>query len=66
LTTATDQVQVLLELAGITPTDEELAALVAQFPDVRVQIERMWAADLGESAPALVLLADGITGPGER
>jgi hypothetical protein len=61
-----EQVSVLLELAGITPTDEEVAALVAQFPDVRQQIERMWAADLGDSPPALVVLAAGITGPEER
>lgn len=66
MTSTTEQVQVLLELAGITPSDEEVAQLVAGFPALRSQVERLWRADLGESAPALVFLAAGAAGPAER
>jgi hypothetical protein len=66
MTSPAAQVQVLLDLAGITPSEEEMTSLVASFPDLRTRVEGLWAADLGESAPALVLGAGAIAGPKER
>lgn len=51
------QVSVLLELAGITPTPAELEQLVADFPALKAQVERLWALDLGYTAPSMVFRA---------
>lgn len=66
MTTTTDQqVQVLLDLAGITPTAEELEALVGQFPKLRATIEGLWALDLDRVQPAMVFRAAEPQGPQE-
>jgi hypothetical protein len=63
--TSTAHVRALLEMAGVEPTEEEVTTLVDAFPDLRMRIERLWAADLGESEPALVFRAAETYGPPE-
>jgi hypothetical protein len=64
--TTSDQVRALLEIAGIQPSDSEIEALVASFPTTRAGIERLWAVDLGDAAPALVFRAGEISGSEEH
>jgi hypothetical protein len=63
--TTTDQVRALLDLAGVVPSDAELADLITGYPDMKASIDRLWALDLGESVPALVFDAAGTYGPEE-
>jgi hypothetical protein len=63
VTTTAEQVHALLDLAGITPTASEVDELVAYFPDMRAKVERLWAVDLGDTAPSLVFRAAESTGP---
>jgi Asp-tRNA(Asn)/Glu-tRNA(Gln) amidotransferase C subunit len=65
MTTTIEQVQGLLGLAGISPAPTELDQLAAQFPAMRASIERLWALDLGDTAPSLVFRAAEATGPAE-
>lgn len=65
MTTTEEQVRVLLDLAGITPTPAEVAQLVGEFPGLRARIEGLWALDLGDAAPAMVFRAAESTGPME-
>lgn len=65
MTTTDDQVRVLLELAGLSPTADEFDQLVDQFPGLRSRVERLWALDLGDVAPALVFRAAEAVGVGE-
>jgi hypothetical protein len=64
--TTSDQVRALLDLAGIQPSDFEIEALIASFPTTQAGIERLWAADLGDVAPATVFRAGEISGPKEH
>lgn len=65
MTTTNEQVQGLLDLAGISPSPAELEQLSAQFPAMRASIERLWAVDLGDTAPSLVFRAAEGVGPAE-
>ena len=65
MTTTEEQVRVLLDLAGITPTPAEVAQLVASSPACAPRIEGLWALDLGDAAPAMVFRAAEATGPME-
>jgi hypothetical protein len=56
----------VLDLAGIQPSDTEIEALIASFPTTRAGIERLWAVDLGDEAPAAVFRAGEISGPKEH
>lgn len=60
-----EQVRVLLDLAGIEPTPAEFEQMVVGFPDVRTRVERLWALDLGDAAPAMVFRAAESFGPAE-
>ena len=62
--TTIEQVGVLLDLAGIVPSESELRELVASFPELRARAERLWALDLADAAPALVFRAGEVTGSG--
>jgi hypothetical protein len=66
MTTTAEQVGVLLELAGIAPSPQELERLTEMFPEMRASIERLWALDLGDIAPSLVFRAAEYAGPGVR
>lgn len=66
MTTTREQVEVLLDLAGISPRPEELEGLVDGFPAMRAQIERLWAVELGDTPPSLVFRAAEPTGPEEE
>ena len=63
MSTIEAQVQVLLDLAGITPPPDEVDQLIASFPQMRASLEKMWALDLGDTAPSLVFRAAEATGP---
>ncbi len=66
MTTTTDQqVQVLLHLAGITPSPDELATLSGQFPKLRARMEALWALDLTGAQPSMVFRAAESCGPQE-
>lgn len=65
MTTTNEQVQVLLDLAGITPYPDELEQLTAGYPDMRAQVERLWDVEMGDTPPALVFRAGEPTGPEE-
>lgn len=65
MTTTREQVTALLDIAGIAPSASELDELITTFPEVRARAERLWAVDLGDTAPALVYQAAGVTGPEE-
>ncbi len=64
--TTDQQVQVLLDLAGITPSPEEFDTLVGQFPKLRASIEALWALDLDGAQPSMVFRASESTGPQEH
>lgn len=64
-TTIDQQVQVLLDLAGITPTADELETLVGQFPKLRASVEALWALDLDGAQPSMVFRAAEAHGPQE-
>lgn len=63
MTTTAEQVHVLLDLAGISPAQAEIDQLIEMFPDMRASLERMWALELGDTAPSLVFRAGEATGP---
>jgi hypothetical protein len=65
VTSTAEQLQALLDIAGITPTDAEIAQLNTAYPDMRAQMERLWALDLEGAQPSLVFRAAEITGPKE-
>jgi hypothetical protein len=64
--TTSDQVRVLLDLAGIQPSDAEIEAFIASFPSTRASVERLWAVDLADEAPVTVFRAGEVTGPQEH
>jgi hypothetical protein len=64
-TTTREQLQALLDIAGIAPSPEEVDELVTAFPETRARAERLWAVDLGDIPPALVFRAAGVAGPEE-
>lgn len=63
MTSTTEQVQVLLDLAGISPSPSEIDQLEKQFTDMRARIEHLWTIDVGDAAPSMVLRAGEVTGP---
>lgn len=63
--TNSDHVHALLDLAGVVPTDAEVANIIEAFPTMQAQVDRLWAVDLGESVPALVFRAAETAGPAE-
>jgi len=65
VTSTAEQVQVLLDIAGITPSAAEVEQLHATYPDIRARIERLWALDLGDAQPSLVFRAAETFGPKE-
>lgn len=65
MSTTAEQVQVLLELAGITPTPGELDQLVQTFPDTKARLEHLWSLDLGDTPPSMVFRAAEAYGPAE-
>ena len=64
-TTTTEHVRALLDLAGVVPSDDEVATMIDAFPEMQRRIERLWSLDLGESVPALVFRAAEAAGPAE-
>lgn len=65
MTTTAEQVQVLLDLAGISPSRAELDQLVEAFPATRARLEHLWSLELGDTPPSLVFRAAGAAGPVE-
>lgn len=65
MSTPTEQVRVLLDLAGLSPSPGELDVLVADFPRLRASVERLWSLDLGDTPPSLVFRAGEAVGVGE-
>ena len=63
--TTRDHVQVLLDIAGISPSEAEIDGLTKSFAETRARIERMWDLDLVDVAPALVFRAGEAAGPKE-
>lgn len=65
MTTTAEQVQVLLDLAGIAPSPAEVEQLIESFPTSRARLERLWSLDLGDTPPSLVFRAAEAFGPAE-
>lgn len=56
----TDVVRTLLETQGLELPDEDLAALVRQYPAMRRRMERMYAIDATDEVTAAVVRADDV------
>jgi len=65
VTTTAEQVQVLLDLAGISPSPPEFDQLVETFPATKAKLEHLWSLDVGDTPPSLVFRAAEIAGPAE-
>jgi hypothetical protein len=57
-----DLVRALLGVAGIHPSEPELAALAGAYPEVRAQVDGFYAVDTGDGAPASMLRAAAVDG----
>ena len=60
-TTSSDsfsQVKALLELAGITAPDHDLASLAKQLPALRRKVDRFYEVDTNDEVAASVFRAD--------
>jgi hypothetical protein len=48
-------VRMLLDVAGLAPSEEEIAALVASYPEHRARVEALYAVDAARyESPALI------------
>ncbi len=56
----------ILAGAGITPSDREVASLRRLLPGLRAQVDRLYAVDTGDAAPAAHLRAAEILGSAEE
>lgn len=63
MSTTAEQVEILLELAAIEPSRDELEQLTATFTGMKSSIERLWSLDLGDTPPSLVFRAAESSGP---
>jgi hypothetical protein len=54
--------EALLAGAGIHPSERELASLGRLLPGLRRQVDRLYAVDTGDAAPAAHLRAAEVTG----
>lgn len=52
-------VRVLLEAAGITPSDKEIELLGKAYPGLQREVDRLYAVDTGDLPPAGMLRATG-------
>jgi hypothetical protein len=55
-----------LAAAGIVPPDKELAILGRRYGGLRRQVDALYAADVGDDAPASHLRAAEVSGSPER
>lgn len=65
MSTMIEQVEVLLEIAGITPRPDEIEQLATTYAQMRADIEHLWSLDLGDTPPALVFRAAEASDPQE-